>query len=126
MREVCNELSLLQPGPASRLPWLLQWSVHMTLPSERTRSIVLARELLTQLEQDPAQREDVRSLAGQILRHYPSKGEVLLQGMIEESRPRSAGLSPFLSSVLTTHSLRTNESLWVRLRRRAAQALLAY
>ncbi|HFH4314542.1 BPSL0761 family protein [Pseudomonas aeruginosa] len=98
----------------------------MTLPSERTRSIVLARELLSALERDPAQREDVRSLAGQILRHYPSKGEVLLQGMLEESLSQGARLSPFLSSVLTTHcAVLTNETLWTRLRRRAAQTLLA-
>ena len=56
----------------------------MTLPYERTRSVVQARDFLTELSQDESLPEEVRTEAKRLLRHYPSKDEVLRVGRLEE------------------------------------------
>ncbi|EPB7048050.1 TPA: BPSL0761 family protein [Pseudomonas aeruginosa] len=70
----------------------------MTIPLERTRAVIQTREFLERLERDPSQSEGIRSAATQLLRHYPSKGEVLLQGHIQESLGALYGYNPFFSS----------------------------
>lgn len=42
----------------------------------------------------------MRSVAGQLLRHYPSKGEVLLQGRIQESLGAQYAYNPFFSTMI--------------------------
>ncbi|HHX6570241.1 TPA: BPSL0761 family protein [Pseudomonas aeruginosa] len=58
----------------------------MTMPSERTRSIIQAREFLVDLSRDKTLPETVRIEARRLLRHYPTADEVLLAGKIEEQR----------------------------------------
>ncbi|MDT4860546.1 hypothetical protein FQZ97_951160 [compost metagenome] len=70
----------------------------MTTPHERTRAVIRTREFLERLERDPLQSEEMRSAATQLLRHYPSKGKVLLQGRLHESLGAQYGYEPFFSS----------------------------
>ncbi len=56
----------------------------MTLPHERTRSLIQARELLVELSRDPSLNEAIRAQAKVVLRHYPSKKEVLQIGKRDE------------------------------------------
>jgi len=56
----------------------------MTMPSERTRSIIQAREFLVDLSRDKTLPEAVRTEARRLLRHYPTADEVLLAGKVEE------------------------------------------
>lgn len=70
----------------------------MTLPYERTRAVIQTREFLERLENDLAQSEEMRRTATHLLRHYPSRGEVLLQGSIQESLGARYGYDPFFSS----------------------------
>lgn len=58
----------------------------MTMPHERTRSIIQAREFLVDLSQDQDLPETIRTEAHRLLRHYPTANEVLLAGRIEEQR----------------------------------------
>lgn len=58
----------------------------MTMPSERTRSIIQAREFLVDLSRDKTLPEAVRTEARRLLRHYPTADEVLLAGKVEEQR----------------------------------------
>lgn len=50
----------------------------MTLPNERTRAVIAAREFLTQLMLPPSSggiagvRREIRERARRLLRHYPS------------------------------------------------------
>ncbi|WP_082073228.1 BPSL0761 family protein [Pseudomonas sp. LFM046] len=68
----------------------------MTLPYERTRAILQTRRFLEELELDTYQSEEMRSTATQLLRHFPSRGEVLLHGRIEESLSDRYGHDPFI------------------------------
>ncbi|MNR12728.1 hypothetical protein D3C85_1290990 [compost metagenome] len=70
----------------------------MTMPHERTRAVVQVREFLERLERDLSQSEAMRTSAAQLLRHYPSKGEVLLQGHIQEFLGARYAYNPFFSS----------------------------
>ncbi|MCY1310361.1 hypothetical protein D9M70_605420 [compost metagenome] len=70
----------------------------MTTPAERTRAVVQTREFLERLERDLSLSEDVRATATTLLRHFPLRGEVLLQGRIQESLGAQYGYSPFFSS----------------------------
>lgn len=69
----------------------------MTMPHERTRSIIQARDLLVDLSRDQALPESVRNEACRLLRHYPTSDEILLAGKVEEQM-RTGLTSPFLSS----------------------------
>ena len=69
----------------------------MTMPNERTRSIIQTREFLFDLSRDQGLPEKVRTEAHRLLRHYPTTREVLLAGKVEEWREDSL-TEPFLSS----------------------------
>jgi len=58
----------------------------MTMPSERTRSIIQTRGFLVNLSHDKTLSDAVRTEAHRLLRHYPSADEVLLAGKVEEQR----------------------------------------
>lgn len=69
----------------------------MTMPNERTRSIIQARDFLVSLSRDQTLPEAVRNEARRLLRHYPTASDVLLAGKVEEmSKDRLT--EPFLSS----------------------------
>lgn len=69
----------------------------MTMPNERTRSIIQARDFLVGLSRDQTLPESVRDQARHLLRHYPTSKEILLAGKAEEQM-RSGLTAPFLSS----------------------------
>jgi len=72
----------------------------MTMPHERSRAIVQTKEFLEELSRDASQSEEVRRAAIYLLRHYPSRSEVLLQGRIQEGLAAKYGYQPFLGSKL--------------------------
>ncbi|QEY64309.1 hypothetical protein FXN65_20445 [Metapseudomonas lalkuanensis] len=73
----------------------------MTMPHERTRAVIQTHAFLQRLEGDASVSEEVRCMATQLLRHYPSRAEVLLQGLLEERLPAKLLLSPFFASTPT-------------------------
>ncbi|WP_155945674.1 BPSL0761 family protein [Metapseudomonas resinovorans] len=91
----------------------------MTMPHERTRAVIQTHEFLKRIERDSAMSEEMRSTATQLLRHYPTRGEVLLQGLVEEALPAKFCLFPFFSS-----SQSYQPSGWRRLSRKLAIFLL--
>lgn len=77
--------------------------VTMTMPNERSRAVVQTRDFLVALSRDNALPEKVRHDAKFLLRHYPTRDDVILAGKIEEqaeSMPLEA-LGPVFSSSLT-------------------------
>lgn len=73
----------------------------MTLPYERTRAVVHTRDFLVQISSDTNLPEPIRNEALRMLRHYPSKYEMLKAGQIEEKHAASAFVDPVFSSSLT-------------------------
>jgi uncharacterized protein (UPF0147 family) len=69
----------------------------MTMPNERTRTLIQTREFLLELAQDSALAESIRRQARQLLRHYPHSNEILLAGRLDEGRTDRL-TEPFLSS----------------------------
>lgn len=69
----------------------------MTMPHERTRSIIQARDFLVVLSRDPTLPEAVQNEARRLLRHYPTSNEILLAGKVEEQM-KNGLTAPFLSS----------------------------
>lgn len=65
----------------------------MTMPHERTRAVIATGEFLRQIEQDETLNVSLREMASQLLRHFPTKSEVLIQGQID-----SKSLSPFFGT----------------------------
>ena len=70
----------------------------MTMPSERTRAVIHAREFLQELSQDVSLSESIRWQAKQLLRHYPSRQEMLLAGQVEEQLTEGTLFQPTFSS----------------------------
>lgn len=70
----------------------------MTIPSERTRAVIHAREFLQELSQDDSLPEPVRRQAKGLLRHYPSRQEMLLAGQVKERLTEGTLLQPTFSS----------------------------
>ena len=66
----------------------------MTMPFERTRSVAQTHDFLTELACDTEVPERLRQNARFLLRHFPTKNEVLLAGRIEEEA-RKLGLGAF-------------------------------
>lgn len=71
----------------------------MTMPHERTRSIIQARYFLIDLSHDQTLTEAVRNEARRLLRHYPTSNEILLAGKVEE-KIKNGLTPPFLSSTI--------------------------
>lgn len=72
----------------------------MTLPCERTRSIIQTQEFLIELSQDTDLTETLRWQAKQLLRHYPSRLEILDAGQMEEHLAKGTIFQPIFSSVI--------------------------
>lgn len=56
----------------------------MTMPDERSRAVIQTRDFLVNLSRDRSLPEKVRDDAKFLLRHFPSRDEVILAGRIEE------------------------------------------
>ncbi|MCY1373060.1 hypothetical protein D9M69_603100 [compost metagenome] len=56
----------------------------MTVPRERTRSVIKTEEFLRQLSRNTELPQDIRSYAKSLLRHYPSAYEIFSLGRLEE------------------------------------------
>ncbi|MGP9647481.1 BPSL0761 family protein [Halomonas sp. AOP42-C2-23] len=74
----------------------------MTLPNERTRAIIQAETFLIELSKDKSICDEKRQEARRLLRHYPSRKEILLAGQIEEKLTAGTIFTPFLSSTTET------------------------
>ena len=72
----------------------------MTMPSERTRSVIQTREFLIELSRNTDFPETTRRQAKQLLRHYPSQIEMLDAGQLEEHLTDGTIFQPIFSSVI--------------------------
>ncbi len=70
----------------------------MTTPLERTRAVIQTRALLVQIGQDLSLPEAIRQEAYRLLRHYPSREEILLAGKLEEGADEGMLFMPLFSS----------------------------
>lgn len=70
----------------------------MTVPYERTRAIIQTETFLIELSKDKSIPNEKRQEARRLLRHYPSRKEVLLAGEIEEVLTSGTIFNPMLSS----------------------------
>lgn len=76
----------------------------MTMPHERTRSVIQTREFLIELSRDTSLPERVRRDAKFLLRHYPSRTDMVQAGRIEEQTEALAGLlDPIFSIPIDDH-----------------------
>jgi hypothetical protein len=64
----------------------------MTMPHERTRSVIQTREFLIELSRDTSLPERVRRDAKFLLRHYPSISDMVQAARIEEQTEALTGL----------------------------------
>lgn len=72
----------------------------MTMPSERTRSVIQTREFLIELSRKNGLSEAIRRQAKQLLRHYPSQIEMLDAGQLEEHLTDGTIFHPIFSSAI--------------------------
>lgn len=72
----------------------------MTMPCERTRSVLQAREFLIELSQNTNLPDATRRQAKQLLRHYPSQMEMLDAGQLEEHLADGTIFQPVFSSTI--------------------------
>lgn len=56
----------------------------MTMPDERSRAVVQTREFLVELSRDNSLPDRVRRDAKFLLRHFPTRDDVVMAGLIEE------------------------------------------
>ena len=72
----------------------------MTMPFERTRSVAQTHTFLTELARDIEVPERIRQSAHFLLRHFPTKHDVLRAGLIEEQANKLGvgSISPVFSS----------------------------
>lgn len=75
----------------------------MTRPFERTRAVLQTSEFLTELSYDTSVPERIRRDARFLLRHFPTKADMLMAGRIEEHAEKQslAVLGRVFSSSLT-------------------------
>lgn len=75
----------------------------MTMPNERSRAVVRTRDFLVALSRDSTLPEKVRHDAKFLLRHYPTRDDVILAGKIEEQAENMPieAMGPVFSSTVT-------------------------
>ena len=56
----------------------------MTMPSERTRSVIQTEAFLRELSKSPLIPEEYRNEAKRLLRHYPESSLVLFAGKMDD------------------------------------------
>ncbi|CDG51734.1 conserved hypothetical protein [Halomonas sp. A3H3] len=72
----------------------------MTTPSERTRAIIQTHEFLTELSRSHHLAEDIRTEAKRLLRHYPSKREMLEAAHVEQHLAEGTVFQPMFTTAL--------------------------
>ncbi|MFZ6048086.1 BPSL0761 family protein [Pseudomonas sp. CR3202] len=83
----------------------------MTVPRERTRSVIKAEEFLRQLSRNSELPQDIRSYAKSLLRHYPSAYEIFSLGRLEECLVSDALEDEYRRRVLAFHQPLFSSSL---------------
>jgi hypothetical protein len=76
----------------------------MTMPNERSRAVLQTREFLLELSRDNTLPDKVRRDAKFLLRHFPTREDIILAGRIEErdeALPLEA-LGPVFSSSIAS------------------------
>lgn len=64
----------------------------MTMPKERTRAVIQTHDFLVELSRDKSLTEKIRRDAKFLLRHYPSKADMVLAARLEEQPALLTGL----------------------------------
>lgn len=82
----------------------------MTLPYERTRSLVQTADFLRQLSRNQEIPESIRNEAKRLLRHYPDADVVLGLGKFEEILATTAPDDPKREVVIQLHSVLLSSS----------------
>lgn len=77
----------------------------MTLPYERTRSLVQTADFLRQLSRNQEIPDSLRNEAKRLLRHYPDADLVLGLGKFEEILAATAPEDPKREVVIQLHSV---------------------
>lgn len=77
----------------------------MTLPYERTRSLVQTADFLRQLSRNQEIPDSLRNEAKRLLRHYPDADLVLGLGKFEEILAATAPEDPKREIVIQLHSV---------------------
>ncbi len=72
----------------------------MTTPSERTRAIIQTHKFLAELSQSRHLPEGVRVEAKRLLRHYPSKREMLEAARVEQHLAEGTIFQPMFTTAL--------------------------
>lgn len=75
----------------------------MTLPHERTRSVIKTEEFLRELARNTELPQDIRSYAKSLLRHYPSAAQVFSLGRLEECLVNEALEVEYRQRVIAFH-----------------------
>ena len=75
----------------------------MTLPHERTRSVIKTEAFLRELARNTELPQDIRSYAKSLLRHYPSADQILSFGRLEECLVIDASDDEYLRRVIAFH-----------------------
>lgn len=94
--------STFRPGPSAFGVAVLskQKKNFMTMPSERTRSVIQTREFLIELSRNTDFPATIRREAKQLLRHYPSQREMLDAGQMEEHLTDGTIFQPIFSPAI--------------------------
>lgn len=83
----------------------------MTLPHERTRSVIKTEEFLRELARNTELPQDIRSYAKSLLRHYPSADQILSLGRLEECLVSDASDDEYRRRVIAFHQPLFSSSL---------------
>lgn len=83
----------------------------MTLPHERTRSVVKTEAFLRDISRNAELPADIRSYAKSLLRHYPSADQMFSLGRLEECLVSTAQDEEYRRRVISFHQQLFSSSL---------------
>lgn len=83
----------------------------MTLPHERTRSVIKTEEFLRELSRNTEMPQDIRSYAKSLLRHYPSADQIFWLGRLEECLVNNALDDEYRQRMISFHQPLFSSSL---------------
>lgn len=83
----------------------------LTLPRERTRSVIKTEEFLRELSRNTELPQDIRSYAKSLLRHYPSADQIFSLGRLEECLVSDAPDDEYRRRVIAFHQPLFSSSL---------------
>jgi hypothetical protein len=83
----------------------------LTLPHERTRSVIKTEEFLRELSRNTELPQDIRSYAKSLLRHYPSANQIFSLGRLEECLVIDAQDDEYRRRVIALHQSLFSSSL---------------